>query len=991
MRNNALFSNLEIVDKRFPTLAQKILSLNSVDIEVTNAQDNGHCYAVRTETGQWAPITNPIDPIAKATQAVNSMESRLLNGMSPALIVGLAPGYELEIIYNHFKEQHKKHGFPFRRIYVLIHSAASLIAWLKAQDRSEVLNNDKVEFYWHSETPSIIKLCKEDWKRSHHFIPMTSLDDATSTKILKAIEQFYLARRQESQEILTELQNYYSNITDQELELILENKAGRPPRLMMPTHSASTVVQYSTRDTLDLFETEGWQAKAIKADTEITHWSMLKQLQEFKPDLVISINHLRTEEKEQCYPDNLMFITWIQDSMATINNSKVAQEWNKMLEDKELERDKIIGYVDQIRKYAYQEDRLNECQMIVNPKIFKKYELTEEELEKYSCDICFASNSSKTTAEIIDEELAPALKKYGITHSILTEIDSLLWKHYRAEKTCTSYQELYGVISSVEDFKFIYTSLDKDQQDEVLQKLYWRLNDTIYRHIILEWIVQDGEIKLNLYGKGWEKHPRFHKYAKGTIQHGPELAKAYQAAKYCLHLNSMEGGHQRLYEIINSQSAIISRRKTFSQNRNKALIHLVEGTSPEDSISQNHMEEEIFHRASSLYYQTKAMPANIEETGASILKDYRLHSLKFDKFITHFDSQEQVLETLREAPQEVVYKEHRQINEFFSHDSSSIQLSEQSLSIIKYIYSDSTKSPLKTSTEFANVLKAIELISSGQDNKALSMVKEINPSQLHHHSSHKLYSKLMAYFTDSLEHYEVLNSHWHIIELLRFNHQNEAKEQFKKLNFKNDYLAEISNYNLFRELPKKQNQSNKYTYPIFLIGSQRYEEAHSFFQEKKAEKDFWYHFYEVILLFTEKKYHLVEDKISEYSELQIYQETPYSWSALLFYARFMFFREKPEVAEKLCQFSTKSPYFSKENICLTFSEIFLNPKTLKQDALNHCYAKRLFQASLIKTFNCSLTLWEKTLSSEDINPPCDSIFKELEAFEINYLQERYLS
>ena len=571
MRNNSLFANLEILDKRFPSLAQKILQVNSVDIEVTNAQDNGHCYAIRTETGQWAPITNPINPIEKATEAIKSMEARLLNGMSPAVIVGLAPGYELEIVHNHFKSQNETHGYPFRRIYVLIQSAAALVAWLKAQDRSEILNNKQVEFYWHDETPKIIEQCESDWRRSHHFIPMTSLDDDTATHILKSLEQFYIKRKNEADVLLSNLEEYYSNISDEVLDTIIDQKAARKPRLMMPTHSSSTVVQYSTRDTLDLFENEGWEVMEMKADTEITHWSMIKQLHNFKPDIVISINHLRTEEKEQCYPDNLMFITWIQDTISTINNSDIAKEWNKMVNSKSLKRDKIIGYVKQIRQYGYQEDRLNECPMVVNPKIFKKYELNEEEIKKYSCDICFASNASKTTEQVIEDDLLPSLKKYGVDKTLLEEVSQSLWQHYRSDKTCINYQELEELLRLSPQFNQIYCVLKASEKDIIIQKIFWRLNDVIYRHIVLEWIDDIGDIKLNLYGKGWEKHPRFYKYAKGVVEHGPELSKAYQAAKYCLHLNSTEGGHQRIMEIFLSSNLFLLRKKCLFPHKPQAL------------------------------------------------------------------------------------------------------------------------------------------------------------------------------------------------------------------------------------------------------------------------------------------------------------------------------------------------------------------------------------------------------------------------------------
>lgn len=152
--------------------------------------------------------------------------------------------------------------------------------------------------------------------------------------------------------------------------------------------------------------------------------------------------------------------------------------------------------------------------------------------------------------------------------------------------------------------------------DDLLRLFYWRLNDTIYRHVVLEWadeLVSGGrgrraEVRgprsegggqsdrkssvsakatpdneggipsfsvhsppptanspqstaytLHLYGHGWENHPRFAKYARGPIEHGVELNKAYQAARWCLHLNIAQGMHQRMHEIIASGGNLLVR------------------------------------------------------------------------------------------------------------------------------------------------------------------------------------------------------------------------------------------------------------------------------------------------------------------------------------------------------------------------------------------------------------------------------------------------
>lgn len=296
-----------------------------------------------------------------------------------------------------------------------------------------------------------------------------------------------------------------------------------------------------------------------------------------------------------------------------------------------MKRDLIIGYTGQLRPYGYLEDRLVETPMIVNPRLFRPRELTDEQKARYGCDVMFASRSGQPTEERIDElhqEFNDA-KHLNCPRSVLQSVHDHLWTEYRAERTFTSYQRLREELVQLPDFRDWLLSLSPDDQDYAMQRIFWRLNDVIYRQIVIHWLVDYAEernqaakppetgvaqrtdhrspshdphvtassttstfdvqrsafdvppsltsstasstapcslppasppFRLYLYGEGWDKHPRFAPYYKGVLQHGEELSIAYQAAKWCLHLNAMEGGHQRALEIVASGARPLLRR-----------------------------------------------------------------------------------------------------------------------------------------------------------------------------------------------------------------------------------------------------------------------------------------------------------------------------------------------------------------------------------------------------------------------------------------------
>ena len=70
--------------------------------------------------------------------------------------------------------------------------------------------------------------------------------------------------------------------------------------------------------------------------------------------------------------------------------------------------------------------------------------------------------------------------------------------------------------------------------------LFWqKLNNHLFRQQSLEWvttIAQRRGWRLGLFGRGWEKHPRFAKFARGFVKPGADLEELVRSTRINLHL-----------------------------------------------------------------------------------------------------------------------------------------------------------------------------------------------------------------------------------------------------------------------------------------------------------------------------------------------------------------------------------------------------------------------------------------------------------------------
>ena len=590
MRMSYWNDNLKALQVRFPRLAEGVLQSGFGELVCSfQARDGSVAYGIQ-QNGQIQPVTNPIDPMAKMNAQLNQWSDELRNFSRPVLVLGVHPGLELLHIFN-LREKAVGNGLCEQALWICIDSMPAFCGFLKTFDAVALIQSPRVQLFGRDEMPS-----KVEWLRANPQFPyLFSMISVSPPQIQEAVLSPMIQLIQERSALIKKFQDeneaYYAGISDEQLAEALAGKAGRKPRLMVPTCIWSTVIQYSIRDTVTAFQRAGWETMVLAPEGMMTPFYAMESINRFKPDLFLHVNHLRTES-EGVLPHDMMVVSWIQDPLPSVNNFETAKKWNAMAAPRK--RDLIVGYTGQLKPYGYLEDRLSPLSMIVDTEIFKPRELTPEQIEKYGCDVCFASNCGLPTDRLVKEILVHVFEEYGVDEATLMDYHDRLWDYYRAEKTITSYQQLID-----------FLHLDAAPEDQVVQRLFWRLNDVIYRHVVIEWLddyatqanaelerEEDPQIaqtytdnassrlptpnpqrlkpnpqrsapfRLHLYGKGWGQHPRFAQYAKGEIAHGEELSIAYQAAKRCLHLNSVEGGHQRILEVCASGSNVISRNST---------------------------------------------------------------------------------------------------------------------------------------------------------------------------------------------------------------------------------------------------------------------------------------------------------------------------------------------------------------------------------------------------------------------------------------------
>lgn len=342
------------------------------------------------------------------------------------------------------------------------------------------------------------------------------------------------------------INNYYLENKD----TIIKNIKSGKPKILFLTSRFTTVLQYHTRDMKHAAELLGLETE-IAIEKSDLHRTMgldfYNKIFEFKPDIIFCIDHFRFEY--QCIPENLIWICWTQDPMQHIMDPNTP--------DKLLFSDFILNHFttwNEFIRIGYPAKKLIDAPIPANDEIYKKYELTDEEVRNFSCDICFVCHASNYVTEV--NRLLSNISEQFVKDAVNQVCKEYYDMAYSDSKFYYSREEFINFLSESLEQKNI--KLMDEGIDVLAEQFYYYINQKLFRIILVRWLIEAGFHNIKLWGNGWLDIPEFSQYAMGPAENGTTLSKIYQASKIVIGNNLMTTAAARVWESMLSGTFYLS-------------------------------------------------------------------------------------------------------------------------------------------------------------------------------------------------------------------------------------------------------------------------------------------------------------------------------------------------------------------------------------------------------------------------------------------------
>jgi len=339
-----------------------------------------------------------------------------------------------------------------------------------------------------------------------------------------------------------EMNQYYSGLTPAAIREKIIDKTVRVALFPLCVHSGP-VVNF-LRDCIASMKCAKINSELFISNDEfsfmrgINQYEFIHFLNRFRPDIMITPNRFRWQF--QNIPPQLVFFCWLQDSHAILFDRESVKKMTNL--------DFILGHFlyEAIVHVGYKLNRYIYFPVLSNQYVYKKYDLSNEEMNDYSTDVCIVANtgnsfeSLKNNYSTINDYRIPPGKLKAIYDDIYKKIfDDVYFerKHYVAEPEV---KKLF-----IEHFTKNCFPLDTSKYAH----LFWEyIVSFIYKDVHLLWIHEKG-YDMKIWGSVWHNHPILNKYAKGEIKSREMMSKVLNASKISINLG-MTNFHPRVLEAI---------------------------------------------------------------------------------------------------------------------------------------------------------------------------------------------------------------------------------------------------------------------------------------------------------------------------------------------------------------------------------------------------------------------------------------------------------
>lgn len=352
----------------------------------------------------------------------------------------------------------------------------------------------------------------------HHFL---GVGKERIEELLQEVKQ----KKYESSRIkLQKMNEYYEKSGDQIEERIKSKK----PKILFWSCEFTTILKHHIRDCRKAAQKMGLETELMIEKGNIFRLdfnTVISCFNAFRPDIIFAIDHFRFEF--DLIPEEVIWVCWVQDPMPFIMDKDSPAKLKK--------RDLVLNHFTSWKMFweiGYHSDQLMDAPIPASPDVYRTYDLSKEEYDKYACDICFVCHGSDVDAHI--KEFA---KENDLDES-QQEILTFIYKGYQqyVYKTGGFFysKELFGAF--IEDF-FIQYYGEKVKPflsklvDILAGDMYLWYNQRVFRQTLVDWILDAGFTNIKLWGNGWKDSIKYQGYAMGPAENGESLSKIYQASK----------------------------------------------------------------------------------------------------------------------------------------------------------------------------------------------------------------------------------------------------------------------------------------------------------------------------------------------------------------------------------------------------------------------------------------------------------------------------
>jgi hypothetical protein len=533
--SNRFMANLAALKSRYPAMAEALRSLEPTRTYFILPGEDRLTLGVEDEQS-IKPLPQPLPP-ARALELVNTLYAKGVCDQT-VMVLGEDLGWLWDRIYR-LKCDYP--GIPGFRppLYFLIKNLEQLWAILHLHDWPALLADARVRLFAGTDAfeqfqASLIEYAKCPWPKlalgvDHSLWPAGMNIDT----LLKASRQQCVAELTERGKHIHEI---YQDFTPQ--AFAARCQPGSTLRVMGMTSRYTTFLKYSMRDWLAAFEQMGHSTQLYieNADHELPNSvAMARAITEFKPDLLVTIDHYRAEIGS--IPDKVPVVMWVQDHLPNIFQSEAGKAQGP--------RDFCVGFgkLQLSQRFGYPRERFLAANIGVNPERFSPGRLSAEEIGRFGCDMSYVSHASTPAEVLVEQQIEQMNAPQGVR--LFRDMYDRLLAHYEGGGPALDEPILNQMLS--DSLTVTRCSVDAQTHGKILGLFSQSINNAIFRHQTLRWISELG-VDLRIYGTGWEKHPQLARHARGPADNQTQLKTIYQASKINLQVTASGAVHQRLLD-----------------------------------------------------------------------------------------------------------------------------------------------------------------------------------------------------------------------------------------------------------------------------------------------------------------------------------------------------------------------------------------------------------------------------------------------------------